>query len=158
MAANLNKVFLAGNLTRDPEVRYIPSGTAVSDLRLAVNESYRESGSSEWKERTLFVDVVVWGRQAETAGEYLSKGSPVLVEGRLQLDEWETPQGEKRSKMRVRADRLQFLSAPTRDGSGHGTAGGGRSAPEPGPRPQAESPSHGTPDRELESDEDNLPF
>lgn len=160
MAANLNRVFLAGNLTRDPEVRYIPSGTAVSDLRLAVNERYRESGSSEWKERTVFVDVVVWGRQAETAGEYLSKGSPVLAEGRLQLDEWETPQGEKRSKLRVRADRLQFLSSPSpaRSGSGESTAGEGRGSPAAATPPQPASPVDRTPDRELESDEDNLPF
>ena len=158
MAANLNRVILAGHLTRDPEVRYIPSGTAVSDLRLAVNESYRESGSSEWKERTVFVDVVVWGRQAETAGEFLSKGSPVLVEGRLQLDEWETPQGEKRSKLRVRGERLQFLSTPARGGSGSSPAGEGRGNPEAVTPPQPVSSAGRPPERELESDEDNLPF
>lgn len=158
MAANLNKVFLAGNLTRDPEVRYIPSGTAVSDLRLAVNESYRDGASNERKERTLFVDVVVWARQAETAAEYLSKGSPVLVEGRLQMDEWESPQGEKRSKLRVRADRIQFLSPPAR--GGHRSEDRPHDEEDAGHRPQQEGSFKEDSHRgnELESDEDNLPF
>ncbi|MBU1694727.1 MAG: single-stranded DNA-binding protein, partial [Verrucomicrobia bacterium] len=102
--ANLNKVFLVGNVTRDPEVRYTPTGTAVTDLGLAVNETYKNK-AGELVETTTFVDVVVWGRQAETCGEYLSKGSPALVEGRLQLDQWQTEAGEKRSRLRVRADR-----------------------------------------------------
>jgi single-strand DNA-binding protein len=109
--ASYNRVLLMGNLTRDPEIRYTPSGTAVTDIGLAVNESYK-SKSGEMVESTCYVDVVVWGRQAETASEYLHKGSPVFVEGRLQLDQWEGPQGEKRSKLRVRADRLQFIGAP----------------------------------------------
>lgn len=113
--ADVNRVFLAGNLTRDPEVRYTPSGTAVADLGLAINERYK-SKDGTWEEKTVFVDVVVWGRQAETSGEYLYKGSPVLVEGRLQLDQWENQQGEKRSKIRVRADRVQFLGSPRKDG------------------------------------------
>ena len=109
--ANFNRVLLMGNLTRNPEIRYTPSGTAVADLGLAVNESFKNK-SGEMVESTCFVDVVVWGRQAETASEYLHKGSPVFVEGRLQLDQWETPQGEKRSRLRVRGDRVQFLGAP----------------------------------------------
>jgi single-strand DNA-binding protein len=103
-----------GNLTRNPELRYTPSGTAVSDLGLAVNESFKNK-AGEVVEQTCFVDVVVWGRQAETASEYLHKGSPVFVEGRLQLDQWENKEGEKRSKLRVRADRIQFLG--TKDSS-----------------------------------------
>ena len=109
--ANLNKVFLAGNLTRDPEVRYTPTGTAVSDLGLAINDSFKTK-TGELKESTTFVDVVVWGRQAETCGEYLAKGSPVLVEGRLQLEQWQTENGEKRSRLKVHADRVQFLGRP----------------------------------------------
>jgi single-strand DNA-binding protein len=112
--ADVNRVFLAGRLTRDPEVRYTPSGTAVADLGLAISERYKTK-EGEWEEKTVFVDVVVWGRQAETAGEYLYKGSPVLVEGRLQLDQWENQQGEKRSRIRVRADRVQFLGNPRKD-------------------------------------------
>jgi len=109
---SLNRVFLAGNLTRDPEVRYTPSGTAVADLSLAVNRTYTSGG--ERREETCFVNVVVWGRQAETCGQYLAKGSPVLVEGRLQLDQWQTDQGEKRSQLRVVAVRVQFLGRPRR--------------------------------------------
>lgn len=112
--ADVNRVFLAGRLTRDPEVRYTPSGTAVADLGLAISERFKTK-EGEWDEKTVFVDVVVWGRQAETSGEYLYKGSPVLVEGRLQLDQWENQQGEKRSKLRVRADRVQFLGSPRKD-------------------------------------------
>lgn len=113
--ANLNRVFLAGNLTRDPEVRYTPAGTAVTDLGLAVNDTYKTK-AGETKETTTFVDVVVWGRQAETCGEYLSKGSPALIEGRLQLEQWQTESGEKRSRLRVHADRVQFLGRPKKTG------------------------------------------
>ncbi|MDH3981322.1 MAG: single-stranded DNA-binding protein [Kiritimatiellaceae bacterium] len=109
--ASYNRVLLMGNLTRNPEIRYTPSGTAVADLGLAINENFKNK-AGETVEQTCFVDVVVWGRQAETSAEYLHKGSPVFVEGRLQLDQWENQQGEKRSKLRVRADRVQFLGTP----------------------------------------------
>jgi single-strand DNA-binding protein len=112
--ADVNRVFLAGRLTRDPEVRYTPSGMAVADLGLAISERFKTK-EGDWEEKTVFVDVVVWGRQAETSGEFLYKGSPVLVEGRLQLDQWENQQGEKRTKLRVRADRVQFLGSPRKD-------------------------------------------
>ncbi len=112
----VNRVFLMGNLTRNPELRKTPSGIAVSDLGLAVNEKYRNK-SGEMVESVCFADVVVWGRQAETCGQYLGKGSPVMVEGRLQLDQWKTDAGEKRSRLRVRADRVQFLGKP-RHGAG----------------------------------------
>lgn len=105
---NMNRVFLMGNLTRNPELRKTPAGTPVSDLGLAVNEKYR-SKTGEVVESVCFADVVVWGRQAETCGQYLEKGSPVFVEGRLQLDQWKTDSGEKRSRLRVKADRVQFL-------------------------------------------------
>lgn len=118
--ASLNKVFLMGNLTRDPEVRHTPKGTAVGDLAMAINMTYRAQDGTE-KEEVCYVDVVVWGRQAETCRDYLTKGAPVFVEGRLQLDQWEGPEGEKKSRMRVRADRVQFLS---RGGAGGRGAGG----------------------------------
>lgn len=127
-----NRVLLMGNLTRNPEIRYTPSGTAVVDLGLAVNEVYKNQ-AGESVERTCFVDVVVWGRAAENAAEYLHKGSPVFVEGRLQLDQWEGPQGEKRSRLRVRADRVQFLGAPERSSdpaSGASAPAGGGTANE----------------------------
>ena len=111
--ANLNYVVLAGNLTRDPQVRNTPAGTAVADLGLAINEKFKNK-TGELQENTTYVDVVAWGRQAEVCQQYLHKGSPVLIEGRLQLDQWESKEGEKRSKLRVRADRVQFLNAPSR--------------------------------------------
>ncbi len=120
--ASLNKVILAGNLTRDPEVRYTSSGTAVADLGIAVNERFKDATTGEWKEKPVYVDIVVWGRQAETSGEYLTKGSPVLIDGRLQLDQWETKEGDKRSKLRVVANNIQFLSSRRDTGSGSGTA------------------------------------
>ncbi len=105
---SINHVILMGNLTRDPELRKIPSGTAVADIGLAVSDQYKDK-EGKTVERPLFIEVVTWGRQAETCAEYLRKGRPVAVEGRLQLDQWETDQGEKRSKLRVRAHRVQFL-------------------------------------------------
>ena len=146
--ASMNRVFLAGNLTRDPEVRHIPSGIAVADLGLAINESYK-SKSGEMVENTIFVDVVVWGRQAETSGEYLSKGSPVLIEGRLQLDAWETKEGDKRSKLRVRADRVQFLSSPRKADYSGAPSAGGDSAPKSSNVGSAPAPTE---------DDDDLPF
>jgi single-strand DNA-binding protein len=106
--SSVNRVFLMGNLTRKPEVRHTPSGMAVADLGLAVSDSYKNK-AGETVESTCFADIVVWGRQAETCEQYLGKGSPVLVEGRLQFDQWQTEQGEKRSRLRVRADRVQFM-------------------------------------------------
>lgn len=107
--ASFNRVILVGNLTRDPEVRYTPNGTAVCDIGLAVNER-RKSATGEWVEEVVYVDVTLWGRTAEVAGEYLTKGAPVLIEGRLRLDTWEK-EGEKRSKLRVVADRMQMLGS-----------------------------------------------
>jgi single-strand DNA-binding protein len=104
-----NRVVLAGHLTRDPQLRQIPSGDSVADLGLATSERYKNR-SGEQVEKTCFVDIVAWGRQAETCGQYLTKGSPVLVEGRLQLDRWENKDGQPRSKIRVKADRIQFLN------------------------------------------------
>jgi len=106
---SMNRVFLMGNLTRDPELRKTPTGISVSDLGLAVSEKYRNK-AGEMVESVCFADIVVWGRQAETCGQYLAKGAPVVVEGRLQLDQWQNDKGEKRSRLRVRADRVQFLN------------------------------------------------
>lgn len=106
--ARLNRVFLMGNLTRDPELRYVPSGTAVTTFTIASDRTYTLQ-SGEKKEEVCYVRVVVWGKLAETCGEYLSKGSPVFVEGRLQSRSWETPQGEKRSTLEVIAQNVQFL-------------------------------------------------
>ena len=112
MAISLNKVFLMGNLTRDPELRYVPSGTAVGNFDIAVNRVYMMQ-SGEKKEETCFMKIVVWGRRAEVCAEYLTKGSPVFVEGRLRSRSWETQDGQKRNTIEVIAQSVQFLrSAP----------------------------------------------
>jgi single-strand DNA-binding protein len=109
--ANLNRVLLIGNLTRDPELRYTPKGTAVVDIGLAVNRIY-SGEDGEKKEETTFVDVTLWGRQAEIAGQYLKKGRPVFIEGRLQLDTWDDRQtGQKRSRLRVVCENMQLLGS-----------------------------------------------
>jgi len=107
--ANLNRVFLIGNLTRDPELRYTPSGMAVSNLRLAVNHRFKDR-SGELKQDTCFINVVVWDKQAETCNQYLQKGRSVLIEGRLQSRSWQDNEGKNRSVIEVRADRVVFLN------------------------------------------------
>lgn len=105
--ANLNKIFLLGNLTRDPELRYTPSGTAVSTFGLAVNRRYKQN--DEWKDDVCFIDIVCFGKQAENCTEYLNKGSLAFIEGRLQWRSWEDENGQKRSKHEVVANNIQFL-------------------------------------------------
>jgi single-strand DNA-binding protein len=124
--ASFNRVILVGNLTRDPELKYLQSGMAVADIGLAVNDK-RKNANGEWVEEVTFVDVVLWGRTAEVAGEYLSKGSQVLIEGRLKLDRWENKEGQKQSKMRVVCERMQML----------GGKGEGRGGAAPAGRPAA---------------------
>ncbi len=124
--AALNKVMLIGNLTRDPEVRYTPKGSAVADLAIAVNRTYTVDGG-ERMEETTYVDVVVWAKLAELAGQYLSKGRRVFVEGRLQMDSWEDRQtGQKRTKLRVVAENIQFLDSKGEREGGGGGGGGDR--------------------------------
>lgn len=119
--ASYNKVVLVGNLTRDPQVRYTPGGTAVAEVGLAVNRQWFDKQANQRREETTFVDITLWGRQAEVAGEYLSKGRSVLIEGRLQLDQWDDKQtGQKRSKLKVVGENMQMLG-----GRGEGGGGGG---------------------------------
>lgn len=158
--ASFNKVILVGNLTRDPEVRYTPKGSAVCDLAMAVNRQYSLEGG-EKREEVTYVDVVLWARLAEIAGEYLKKGRPVLIEGRLQLDTWDDKQsGQKRSKLRVVGETMQLLgSRPAGGGegepdergssSGSSSAGGGRSSSAPPPKAAP---------RPAEPDDDDIPF
>lgn len=112
--ANFNKVLLIGNLTKDPELRYTPQGTAVVNLRLAVNRRYKDR-NQELKEETCFVTAVAWDKQAETCNQYLHKGSPVFIEGRLQSRSWEDNSGQKRNTIEVRVERVQFLGAGTKN-------------------------------------------
>lgn len=134
--ASYNKVMLIGNLTRDPEVRYTQGGTAVSEIGLAVNDK-RKDAKGEWIEETTFVDVTLWGRTAEIAGEYLGKGSSVLVEGRLKLDSWEKD-GQKRSKLRVVAENMRMLG-----GKGGGGGRGGSPPPDESEYGESSGPSYG---------------
>ncbi len=175
--ASFNRVILMGNLTRDPEVRYVSSGVPVATLRLAVSETFRRRETNEQVEKTCFVDVQVWQRHAELCEQYLSKGRPVLVEGRLEMDEWQTPQGEKRSRLRIRADRVQFLGSARRDQHSDtpqgaaapvavGATGGAAAAPPPAPAvtpgvtmgpPPAAVPGTVPGGNDI-PDDDNLPF
>jgi len=114
MAANFNKVLIMGNLTRDPELRYLPNGTAVTSFTIASNRTYTLQ-TGEKKEEVAFIRVVVWGRRAETCAEYLNKGSSAFVEGRLQSRTWEAQDGQKRSTVEIIADNVQFLGRPRKD-------------------------------------------
>lgn len=119
---NFNKVIMAGNLTKDPEVRYIPSGTPVASFSIAVNRRFKQG--DEWKEEVTFIDIVVFGKQAENCGQYLNKGAGVLVEGRLQQRRWESEDGQKRSKYEVIAQNIMFMPKGrgiSETGSGSGT-------------------------------------
>jgi single-strand DNA-binding protein len=121
--ASLNKVMLIGNLTRDPEVRYTPKGSAVCDMAIAVNRRYLNENTGERVEEVTYLDIVLWNKQAELAGQYLAKGRSVFIEGRLQMDTWEDKAtGQKRSKIRIVCENMQFLSGP---GGGPGGGGGG---------------------------------
>ncbi|HPP53659.1 MAG TPA: single-stranded DNA-binding protein [Thermoguttaceae bacterium] len=145
--ASYNRVILIGNLTRDPELRYIPSGTPVVEFGLAVSNR-RQTSSGEWVDEPVFVDITLWQRQAEIASEYLTKGSPVLIEGRLKMDTWTTSDGQKRSKLRVVGERMQLL------GTRGGTEPGQTRAPEEGKK----APSRGTPERTYEPVEEPEPY
>ena len=118
MSSSFNRVILMGNLTRDPEIRSTSGGTAVTDIGLAINDR-RKGTDGQWVDETTFVDVTLWGRTAEVAGEYLTKGSPVLIEGRLKLDSWTANDGQKRNKLKVIGERMQML------GNRNGGEGGG---------------------------------
>ncbi|MFT3989929.1 MAG: single-stranded DNA-binding protein [Luteolibacter sp.] len=150
--ANLNKVMLMGNLTRDPELRYTPKGTAVADIALAINRVWTNEQNQK-QEETTFVDVTLWGRQAELAQQYLTKGRGVYIEGRLQLDTWDDKAtGQKRSKLKIVGENLQFLP-----GGGNANSGGSRpasSAPQRSAPPQGASPAPA----EDYGDDDDIPF
>ncbi len=117
--ANFNKVILAGNLTRDPQLSYLPSNTPVCEFGMAINRKWRGQ-DGQMRDETCFVDLRVYGRQAETFNQYMSKGRPVLVEGRLRLDQWEGKDGQKRSKLYVVVDSFQFLGGPGQGGARSG--------------------------------------
>lgn len=152
--ASFNKVILLGNLTRDPEVRYTPKGSAVCDLGIAVNRTYTLD-NGEKREEVTYVDVTLWARLAEIAGEYLKKGRPVFIEGRLQLDTWDDKQsGQKRSKMRVIGETMQLLgSRPGGSGGGAPAEAGDEDRPARSAKPAAPPKPAGG-----EADDDEIPF
>ncbi len=123
---SFNKVILLGNLTRDPEVRYTPNGIAVASFAIAVNRKYKQG--DETKEEVSYIDIVVFGKQAESCGQYINKGDSVLIDGRLQQRRWETEEGQKRNKIEVVAQSVNFM--PKRSSTGHG---GAHAQPEPSP-------------------------
>jgi single-strand DNA-binding protein len=164
---NLNKVLLMGNLTRDPEIKYTPKGTAIANFGIAVNRVYSSGEGGEKKEEVTFIDIEAWGRTAEVIGEYFKKGKPIFIEGRLKLDQWDDKQtGKKMSKLRVVADSFEFLG--TREGGGAGGGGGeyseGRpSEGRPQSRPAASRPAappqkRPPADPDLDAPEDDIPF
>jgi len=152
--ANFNKVILAGNLTRDPELRYTPKGTAVAKIGMALNRSWK-SETGETKEEVTFVDVEAWGRQAEVIGQYLKKGRPVLIEGRLRLDSWEDKNThQKMSKLKVVLESFSFL-----DSRGEGGGGGGESFRKAAPAAAAPASASGPEDMSAEPpSDDEVPF
>lgn len=137
--ASFNRVVLVGNLTRDVELRYTPQGTAVTDVGLAVNE--RVKRNDQWVDEANFFDVTLWGRLAEIAGEYLSKGSSVLIEGRLKQESWEQ-EGKKRSKVKVVAEKLQMLGGRSGGSSGNGGGGNRNAGNQPAEAQQAPAASN----------------
>jgi single-strand DNA-binding protein len=162
--ANLNKVMIIGNVTRDPEIKYTPKGSAVVDIGIAVNRTFTPEGG-ERREETTYIDVTLWGRTAETAAEYCKKGRSVYVEGRLQLDSWEDKtSGQKRSKLRVVGENYQLLDRRP-GGAGAGSSGGGDEEYSERPPARREAPSSGggfssgrnaAPQPPIE--EDDIPF
>ena len=148
--ASFNKVILMGNLTRDPELRYTPSGTAIAKMGLAVNRVWRDSEGQQ-KEEVTFVDVDAFGKQAETIGQYMQKGRPILVEGRLKLDQWEDKNsGQRRSKLGVVLERFTFVGG----GGSQGIGGGAPSAPQSSAPP----PTSDVPPFEDGPSDDDVPF
>jgi len=160
--ASLNKVMLIGNCTRDPEIRYTPKGTAVVELGLAVNRRFTAE-NGEKRDETTFIDVTIWGRTAEVANEYLRKGRPVYIEGRLQLDSWDDKTtGQKRSKLRVVCEEMQMLGSreggsggpPPREYSEEGSSRPARPQQQSRPASQPKPPA----DPDLDADGDDIPF
>lgn len=136
-ASNINVVVITGNLTRDPELRSTPGGTSVCKLRVAVNSRRKDGQTGEWVDKPNYFDVTVWGAQGENCANYLSKGRPVAVEGRLDWREWEDKEGNKRQSVEVIANSVQFLGS--RDGSGGSGGGGGGNGN--GFTPQSDTPA-----------------
>ena len=154
--ASFNKVILMGNLTRDPELRVTPKGTAVCQLGLAVNSTYKDKEGNT-KEEVTFVDVDVFGRQAEVIAKYFTKGRPILIEGRLKLDSWESKEGDKRSKLKVVLENFTFVGSRG-DSAGGDSSGGSSSSEDSVPPPRAAARGNAGAARPANVDEEDVPF
>ncbi len=156
--ANLNKVMLIGNLTRDPELKYTPKGMAIAQLGLAVNRVWSNE-AGEKQEEVTFIDVEMFGRKAEVAAEYLKKGRPVFIEGRLKLDSWDDKaSGQKRSKLKVVGESLEFLGSREGGGGGGGGESSGEARPQRPAGKPASPPKRPPADPDLDAPEDDIPF
>ena len=156
MAGNFNRVLLMGNLTRDPELRQTPNGMAVANIGLAVNRRFRDSAGNN-QEETTFIDCEAWGRTAEVMCQYLGKGRPVFVEGRLKLDQWQDKEGGNRSKLKVVIENFQFVDSRAEGGGGGapGQGGPGQGAPQrrsPAPQGAQQGPAY------EPVEDDDIPF
>jgi len=156
---NLNKVMLMGNLTRDPEIKYTPKGTAIANFGIAVNRTYTPEGG-EKREEVTFIDLEAFGRTAEVIGEYFKKGRPIFIEGRLKLDQWDDKTtGKKMSKLRVVVETFEFLgSREGGGGEGGGAAAAGESRTAPSQRRPPSSPARPPADPDLDVAPDDVPF
>lgn len=158
-ASNVNVVVITGNLTRDPELRHLGSGTAVCKLRVAVNTRRKDGQSGEWVDKANYFDVTVWGAQGENCASYLSKGRPVAIEGRLEWREWEDQGGNKRQSVEIIANTVQFLGSRDGSGGGNGNGGGGGGfAPPQSDVPADMSDFGGAPANTGAASEDDIPF
>jgi len=146
MPANINSVVLVGNLTRDPELRHTPSGTPVCSLRLAVNSRRKDGATGQWSDKPNYFDITVWGQQGESCSQYLAKGRPVGVQGRLEWREWDAQDGSKRQAVEIVADNVQFLGSRS-DGDG---GGGGQFVPQ--------GAAQATDDFPASAADDDIPF
>ncbi|HEX9786052.1 MAG TPA: single-stranded DNA-binding protein [Opitutaceae bacterium] len=155
--ASFNKVILMGNLTRDPELRVTPKGTAVCQIGVAVNQTYRDKEGNS-REETTFVDVDVFGRPAEVIAKYMTKGRPILIEGRLKLDSWESKEGEKRSKLKVVLENFQFVGGRGEGESSGGGGGGSFEESAPPARPSNRPAPSTSSSRAADVDEEDVPF
>ncbi len=168
---NLNRVMLMGNLTRDPELRFTPSNRAVCQIGMAINHRWKDQNSGEQKEEVTFIDAEAWGRTAEVINQYLRKGRPIYIEGRLKLDQWQDKEGNPRSKLKVVIEIFQFIDSKGGGGEGEyeGGGGGNQSRPQGQSQPQrpAQQPRYNNPPAQQQPpaqepfqpvDEDSIPF
>ena len=150
----MNKVILMGNLTRDPEVKFLQTGTAVANFGMAMNERWTDQNTNEQRENVTFVEIEAWNRQAEVIGEYLKKGDPILIEGSLKFEQWDHTDGTKRNRLKVRAQRFEFVGGNT-NGNGNGN---GQSRQAPANQATSKPATQTSPPTVMDENDDGIPF